>query len=289
MIKSIFLILFVFISVIQGGELSSNYFFENPLIMSKTIDLECEKNFEILRIPDGKTSYRINAQIIAKTFELGGCQIASKKVRFVNFIKKNNTDYPLLKEQVILFFKHHYPTIEIQEIHIFPHGYSDSLPAQATVIFEDDAYKNKKGTFYVFDTHGLRRYFDFSINATLSTLHTSRKVTRKEVVSLQNTVLKSLSFETFRGKPLIILPETPSRFRASLQEGAPILDRHIEQLPMVLRGSRVSATIQNGSVIVEFIAHATQEGRLYDIITIQKADGKRARAKIMGENRVELQ
>ena len=58
---------------------------------------------------------------------------------------------------------------------------------------------------------------------------------------------------------------------------------------MVLRGSKVNVIIQNGSVIVEFIATATQEGKLYDIITIEKADGKRSRAKIIGENKVELQ
>jgi flagella basal body P-ring formation protein FlgA len=275
--------------VIRAGELSANYFFDNSVIMSKTIDQKCEKNFEILRIPDGKTSYRINAQIIAKTFELGGCPIESKKVRFVNFTKQANSDYRLLKEQITLFFKHHYPTIEIQEIHIISRANSDSLPEQTKIILDDNTFKNKKGTFYVVDSHGIRRYFDFSIDATLKVLHTNRKVARKESVSIQNTMIQSLPFEGLRGKPLGILPETPYRFRSSLKENTLILDRHIEPLPMVLRGSQVSVTVENGSLVVEFIARATQEGGLYDIITVEKGDGKRMRAKITGENRVELQ
>jgi len=257
--------------------------------MSKTIDSKCEKNFEVLRIPDAKTSYRVNAQIIAKTFELGGCPIEIKKVRFINFTKQAGTDYHVLKEQITLFFKHHYPTIEIQEIHIIPRADSNSLPEQSKVVFEDGSFKNKKGTFYVVDRHGIRRYFDFSIDATLNLLHTNKKVARREAISIQNTLLQSLPFEGFKGKPLGTLPETPYRFRSSLKENTLILDRHIEPLPMVLRGSRVSAIVQNGSVIVEFIARATQEGGLYDIITVEKADGKRMRAKIIGENRVELQ
>ena len=281
--------LILWLSILNGSELQSNYYFDTPLIMSKNIDPTCEKNFEILRISDGKMSYRVNAQIVLKTFELGGCPIETKKVRFVNFTKQVTHGLGALEQQLKEFFKLHYPTIEIQVVHIFPRSSNDVLPKEIHAIFDDDAYKAKKGTLYVLDEHDIRHYFDFSIDATLSTLHTSQKVIRKELISTQNTVLKSLPFETFRGKPLDTLPDTPYRFRASLQENIPILDRHIELLPMVLRGSKVSVIIQNGAVIVEFIATATQEGKLYDIITIEKADGKRSRAKIIGENKVELQ
>lgn len=269
--------------------MQSNYFFDNPLILSKTLDPSCAKNFEVLRIPDGKTSYRLNAMIIAKTFELGGCPIEIKKVRFVNFTKQATQGFTPLKEQLKGFFKHHYPTIVIQEVHIFPRGSNDFLPLDIHAVFDEDAYKAKKGTLYLLDEHGVRRYFDFSIDATFSVLHTNQRVNRKEEISTQNTVLKSLPFETFRGKPISELPQISYRFRASLQEGIPILDRHIEPLPLVLKGSKVSVIIQNGSVIVEFIATAMQEGRLYDIITVEKADGKRSRAKITAENTVELQ
>jgi flagella basal body P-ring formation protein FlgA len=65
--------------------------------------------------------------------------------------------------------------------------------------------------------------------------------------------------------------------------------RNIETIPLVLKNTPVTVELQNGAVIIEFEATATQEGLLYDIITIQKNDGKRAKAKVIGENRVELQ
>jgi len=284
-----FLLLILCIFPLNGGELRSNYYFESPLILSKTIDPTCTKNFEVLRIPDGKTSYRLNAQIIAKTLELGGCPIETNKVRFVNFTKEVTTGATVLEHQLKDFFQHTYPTIKIQEVHISPRGSNDLLPKNMHPIFDTNSYKTNKGTFYVFDERGVRYYFDFTINATLSALYTTQKVSRKEVLSLANTVLKPLPFATFRGKPLDSLPDTSFRFRASLQENVPILDRHIEPLPLVLRDSKVNVIIQNGAVIVEFIATAMQEGKLYDIITVEKADGKRSRAKIIGENKVELQ
>ncbi|MCX6075187.1 MAG: flagella basal body P-ring formation protein FlgA [Campylobacterales bacterium] len=289
MIKSLFLSLILWLSILNGSELHSNYYFDTPLILSKNIDPTCEKNFEVLRIPDGKMSYRVNAQILLKTFELGGCPIETNKVRFVNFTKEVAHGLTLLEQQLKEFFKHTYPTIEIQEVHIFPRGSNDVLPKEIHPIFDNNSYKANRGTFYLLDDNGVRRYFDFTIDATLSALYTTQKVTHKETLSTQNTLLKPLPFTTFRAKPLDSLPDTPYRFRASLQENVPILDRQIEPLPMVLRGSKVSVIIQNGAVIVEFIATATQEGKLYDIITVEKGDGKRSRAKIIGENKVELQ
>ncbi len=287
--KSLFLALLLWFSNLSGKELQSNYYFESPLILSKTIDPTCEKNFEVLRIPDGKTSYRINAQIIAKTLELGGCPIQINNIRFVNFTKEVTHGLSVLEQQLKDFFKNAYPTIEIQEVHISPRGVNNRLPKNIHSVFDTNSYQTNKGTFYVIDEKGVRHYFDFTIDATLNALYTTQKVTRKEVLSTQNTGIKPLPFTTFRGKPLDLLPDTPYRFRASLQANVPILDRHIESLPIVLRDSKVSVIIQNGAVIVEFIATAMQEGKLYDIITVEKADGKRVRAKIIGENKVELQ
>jgi flagella basal body P-ring formation protein FlgA len=182
-----------------------------------------------------------------------------------------------------------YPTMTITSIYITPHGYTESLPANAHVVFDKEGYKQNRGTFYIPDSNGIRHYFDYSLDATLEVLHVTQKTSRKAILSTTNSTLESIPFVSFRGKPLTKLPETPYRFRSSLKEGTVITDQHIEPNPIVLRGAKISAQIKSGTVIVEFIATATQEGALYDIITIEKADGKRVRAKIIGENTVELQ
>lgn len=288
MVKFIFIISF-FLSQLYANTLQQSYTFTNPTITSLDLNVSCPKPFEILLIPDGKTSYRINSQVLLKTFELNGCTLDSGKVRFVTFLKRSDTDYTLLENQLSTFYTEQYPTIIIQSIQVFPHGYLQSLPNNAHAVFDKDMATKNKGTFYVADNSGIRRYFDFTIDASLSVLHTTQKVSRKEVVSLNNSAIKTIPFSAFRSKPLIALPETMSRFKTSLKDDTPIIERQIESIPLVLRGSKVSVQVKNDTVIVEFIATAMQEGALYDIITIEKADNKRVRAKIIGENAVELQ
>jgi flagella basal body P-ring formation protein FlgA len=182
-----------------------------------------------------------------------------------------------------------YPEIQIQEIIITPRGYLATLGKNVHGEFDKRFYQNATGTFYVLDKEGLRHYLDYTVNATLGVLHTNQKVSRKENLSGFNTILKTIPFQSFKDKPLTALPEHPSRFRTSLKPMQLLTLRNIETIPLVLKNTPVTVELQNGAVIIEFEATATQEGLLYDIITIQKNDGKRAKAKVIGENRVELQ
>lgn len=280
---------FLLFTAASCDTLQQTYTFKDPKILSTDLVRSCPKRFEILQIPDGKNTYRINAQIIAKTYELNGCTIDVGKVRYVNFTKQTALNLSLLKQQLTDVFMASYPAMTIQKIDVFPRGFIETFPENAKAVFDKDVCDNNNGIFYVLDEGGMRRYFDFTLEATLNVLHTNQKINRKEILSSANTSIKSIPFTQFKGKPLSTLPDQKNRFRRSLRENTPIVDRHLETLPIVLKGSKVSVQVENGSVIVEFIATATQEGALYDIITIEKSDKKRAKAKVIGENRVELQ
>jgi flagella basal body P-ring formation protein FlgA len=284
------LILFaLFFAIAQCDTLKQTYTFKEPKIYSSDLINECPKRFEILQIPDGKSTYRINAQIIAKTYELNGCSVDVGKVRYVNFTKETALDVTPLKQQLTDVFIFAYPTMNIQTINVFPRGFIESIPQDAQAVFDRDITDKNDGTFYVLDKSGVRRYFDFTLEASLAVLHSSQNINRNDVLTSTNTSLKVIQFTQFRGKPISSLPKERQRFRRTLRENTPIVDRHLEPLPIVLKGSKVSVQVQNDAVIVEFIATATQEGTLYDIITIEKSDKKRAKAKVIGENRVELQ
>jgi flagella basal body P-ring formation protein FlgA len=289
MYSRLFLLFVFFSNLIHANTLQQSYFFTSPTITSSDLNTQCPKNFEIVLIPDGKTSYRMNAQIILKTFELNGCQIDGGKTRYVNFTKRSNTDYAQLQEQISTYFLTNYPTMTIHSIQIIAHGYIDSLPNTPHVVLDKDSYAKNKGTFYVVDGNGIRHYFEYLVDASLTVLHSTQKTSRKEPLSSTNTALKSIAFTSFRGKPLASIPEKSYRFCSTLQANTPITDHQIEASPIILRNAKVSVQVRNDSVIVEFIATAMQEGALYDIITIEKADKKRVRAKIIGDNTVELQ
>lgn len=285
---NIFIILILFFLNLGAYNLQEDYLFERQIIYSNDLFPEMPQKFELLRIPDGTTHYRINAQVISKSFELHGIAIDSAKVRFVNFTQLSPIDLTSLEKQLSSALLERYPTMVIDHILITPHGYMKSLPKSSKATFEPKFFQNAKGTFYIFDEQGLRRYFDYSITATINVLKTTRKVDRKEVLSDLNVESKMIPFSMFNDSPVTLLPSKISRFRASFKEGTLLTERNIEAVPLVLRGQKVTVVIQSGTVSVEFDATATQEGGLYDMITIQKNDGKRVKAKVIGENRVEL-
>lgn len=288
MMIKLFVTIILLVHNVGANTLQRSYTFSNPIITSNDFNATCPKSFEVLRIPDGKTSYRLNAQIILRTFELNNCPLEGKEVKYINFTKKSNVNYDILYEQVNAFFISHYPKLKIQSIQVHPHGYFNTLPANPVALFDKDGYLKNKGVFYIINDEGLRRYFDYSLEATLNCLHTSQKVSRKDPLSLNNYTFKEVPFVSFRSKPLLTIL-ADYRFRSSLANDTIITDRQIEPKPIVLRNSKVSVQVRSDAVVVEFMATATQEGSLYDIITVEKADKSRVRAKIIGENSVELQ
>jgi flagellar basal body P-ring formation protein FlgA len=286
---NIFFILFFFFVNLHAYQLAETYEYDNNVIHSNDLFPELPQKFEILRIPPDKNHYRFDAQIITKTFELNGITLENTKTRYVNFIKRSKVDFTPLRYQLWEMFTEQYPTIDIATITISSRGHLSTLRKDVKAIFDDRFYQNSKGTFYFFDEHGIRHYLNYSLRATIGVLHTTQKVSRKERLSGFNTLLKPIPFTSFKDKPLTALPEQPSRFRSNLKPSQPIMYRNIETIPLVLKDEKVLVEVKNEGVVVEFVARATQEGLLYDIITILKSDGKRAKAKVIGDKRVELQ
>jgi flagella basal body P-ring formation protein FlgA len=285
--NNLFLLLF-FVFNLHAYELAKSYEFEKNIIYSNDLFPDISKKFEILKIPSESDHYRLDAQVIAKTFELNGITIDVTKTRYVNFTKRSPVDFTPLKEQLEAMFKERYPTINIDQTTISSRGYLAALPKNVRGTFDDRFYQNGTGTFYYFDEQGIRHYLDYTIRATIGVLHVTQKVSRKERLSGFNTLLKPVPFISFKDIPLTSIPDQPSRFRSNLKSGQLLTLRNIETLPLVLKNEKIIVEVKEDGIIVEFGARATQEGSLYDIITILKNDGKRAKAKVIGENRVEL-
>ncbi len=74
-----------------------------------------------------------------------------------------------------------------------------------------------------------------------------------------------------------------------MKAGDVIEARFVEPMPMVLREGSVTVTLTEGNVLIQFHAIALQDGAFHDIISIQKPDGTRLKAKVVGENKVEIE
>jgi flagellar basal body P-ring formation protein FlgA len=283
-----FILFIVFFLNLGAYELHEDYLFESQIIYSNDLFPDLTQKFEILRIPDDQTRYRINAQIISKSFELHGIAIDTAKVRYVNFTRKSPIDFTPLQQQLSNALMKRYPTMTIEHITIAPRGYLKSIPKGVQAVYDPKFFQSAKGTFYIPDEQGVRCYLDYLVTGNITVLHTTQKVSRKDPLNGSNTQRLEIPFSIFKDIPITELPAAPYRFRSTLKENTLLTERTVEPIPLVLQGQKVTVVVQTGTVSIEFGATATQEGALYDMITVQKSDGKRVKAKVIGENRVEL-
>lgn len=272
-----------------GGELEHEYTFTDTTIRSKDLIAHPGNPFEILKIPTDKSTYRVDARLIAKSFELHGIAIDISKTPYITFQKKSPVDFTPLGTQLADLLRARYPSITIERITVSPRGYLPSLPADTKAVFDTRTHLSPTGTFYILDGQGLRHYLDYSVDATLRVFHTARAVSRKETADGSTLTPQAVPFVAFKDTPITRFPDRTHRFRSALKEGVLLTERNIEEMPLVLKDDRVVVAVQSDGLTVEYFGVAVQEGALYDIITIQKRDGKRAKAKVIGEKRVELQ
>jgi len=72
--NKLFLLLFLLLNL-HAYELAKSYEYEKNIIYSNDLFPALSQKFEILKIPSDQDHYRLDAQVIAKTFELNGIPI----------------------------------------------------------------------------------------------------------------------------------------------------------------------------------------------------------------------
>lgn len=283
------LLLALLFSVAHAYKLHSTYKFTDHAITSKSLFPEIEKDFPLLTIPANKTRYRVTAATLINSFNRHGIQIDTASMRSVIFIKKSPIDLTALEEKVHNFYVGHYPSITIHKITITPRIYTDALPERYEAEFGNKSARHSKGTFYI-RTEGKRKlFFDYTIDATVGIVHAKYDLKRKAELTSFNTVTLNVKLGAIRGKPLTQMQPHQYRLKQNIKANAALSRRDVESSPMVKRGKQLLVSIKSGAVLIEFAAVALEDGALYDIIAIRKADGQRIKAKVTGVNQVEIQ
>ncbi len=100
---------------------------------------------------------------------------------------------------------------------------------------------------------------------------------RIETTALNNDVVTT--FDTLIGK----------RLNRMVTEGTILRKSMLEEMPVIERGDAVTLTVTSGSVTVSTQAVARQDGRVGDIIAVQRnGTHTRFRARVIDDNTVEL-
>jgi flagella basal body P-ring formation protein FlgA len=181
-----------------------------------------------------------------------------------------------------------YPNIQINKISILPRGYIESLDNDYVVVIKAKNNLNKSGIIYVKTNDNKKIFFDYDIDAKVSIYFARSKIDKGVELSPLNTVKKTVPLDKFRDMPIQRDDLSELQSKHAIKQDTIIGEKNVETIVLVKRGSNVNVKLNDESMAISFTAESLQNGKLGDIITVKKSDGKRLKATVIGKSRVEM-
>lgn len=288
--KLLFFLLFTFTSLFAGITLKSTYFYSSPTITLQDLDKNALTNPVVLEINKEKSHYRINAKVFQKSLKKQNIDSAlPPKHRYISFIKKSPINTEALKNKIKTFYQSRYKTMIIKDVRIWPHTYLEQLPLDYDFNINPKNIKKSSGNFQLKRPHQHSLLFEYQLTAYVNVPVATRIIKRDESLSKINTKLSPKLFATMKSLPLESSQLPYYCAKHTIKVGDVISQRDVTLTPLIKRHDDVNVQMKRGSLLIEFSAKSLSNGALNDMITLEKADGKRVSAKVVGPLRAEMQ
>ena len=287
MLKILIFFLFV-ISELFSITLNSTYYVNSNNIKLLDVVPDAKYDVTIYKIDSNRYTKKIKSKQLVKSLQKHGIKSIETSSRYVKFIKKSPIDTSKIEKRLIQTYKNKYPDINIISIIVVPRGYIKSLPENYEVLIPRKAHLSKDGTLSIKTPEHKKIFFDYTVNAKLSVYLSKKTIKKGEKISLLNTTQKNILFDKFRAIPVTTKQLGSIQIKHNTKQNSIITMKGVETLNLIRKGSFISVNLQNKNINISFSAKALQNGKLNDIITVQKSSGQRLQAKIVGKNRVEI-
>lgn len=289
MLFKTFLFIAVFLELLFGNTLEKDYYVSSNDINLSQIVLHVSSDRVLFSFEQGKYTKRVKSKDLIKELKSYGYDGYTAKDNYIKFTKKSPIDTSKIKKYIIDFYKKIYPTIDIKEIFVMPRTYIESLPNEYIVNIQENDSLFNHGTLYIKIKEQKKIFFDYTISASLDVYIAKNDIKRDTELSALNCTKKSIILDKFRATPLQDLNNNTLQSKAGIKMNSIITFRDIRQLSIVKRGSYVTTMLDEDGIVLSFSAKAETDGRLGDIIAVQKSDGKKLKVRITGKNMAEVQ
>lgn len=282
----------IFFFVLQGYAenqfLKTTYYVESSDINITTLVSHAKNDALLFTIPSDRESLKVKSKELLERLKEHGYGDYTSHANYIKFIKKSPIDLLPLTLEIQSYYKKMYENIDILDISIMPRGYIEKLPEHYDVYFQSRSYLSNSSTLYLKTADKKKIFFDYTIEAILPVVKSTKPIKRSEAITMMNAKSEFVKLDKFRYAPLqSISAQIQSKHQLRAQRI--ILLSDIETLKVVRRGSIINISHANEAIFITFSARALQDGKLNDIIEVQKSDGTRLRVKVTGKNQAELQ
>ena len=280
---------FILISLkLFAGTLHSTYYVNSNNIKLMDIFPDARYDVTLYKIDYNRYSKKISSKKLINRLKEHGFDTVYPSSRYIKFIKKSPINTSKIESDILNIYKNKYPNIKINSILVTPRGYVKELPKNYQLIMSKRSYLSNSGTFSIKTPQHKKIFFDYIIDAKLDIFTSKQTIKRGEKISLLNTSKKNVLFSRFKAPPISETDLDNIQMKKHIKQGSIITTRDIEILDIVKKGSSVIANLKNKSINISFSAKALRNGKLNDIITVQKSSGQKLKVKVIGINRVEI-
>ncbi|MCD6173236.1 MAG: flagellar basal body P-ring formation protein FlgA [Sulfurimonas sp.] len=287
MLKKVIFLLFVTVKLFSVT-LSDTYYVNSENIKLLSIVPHAEYDVTLYKIDRNRDTKRVKAKDLIKLLKEHGIKSVESSSRYIKFIKKSPIDTSIIKHKIIQIYKEKYPDIQINSVFIMPRSYIKSLPKKYEITVKTKAYLSNKGIFYIKTPEHRKIFFNYTINAKINVYISRGTIKKGTRISALNTSRKNITFKKLKAIPVNIEQINTTQMKRHFKQNSIITMRDIDKLNLVKKGSKVLVSLKNKAISISFSAKALQNGKLNDIITVKKNNGKKIRVIIVEKNRVEI-
>ena len=285
----ILLFLFFCIGLFADSYLNSNYYVQGREIMLSNIVENPKEDVQLFRIEKSRYSKRVKSKDIIKILQSNGIKDYKSKHPYIQFTKKSPINIEKIKNAIEKVYKEKYTHIKIKNISVEPRSYIEILPKKYETVLKSKSHLSKDGTLYIKTDDKKKIFFNYKIDAEVVAYEAKEDIKRNMELTNINCKKKSIILDKFRAMPLQNILKGTIQSMHNIKSGTTLTTRDAQGLYLVKRGSNVNVTLNSSNLAISFSAEALQNGRLADIITVMKSNGKKMKVRVIGKHRVEVQ
>lgn len=231
---------------------------------------------------------RVKSKDIIKILQSHGIKDYKSKHAYIQFTKKSPINSDKIKSAIEKIYREKYTHIKIKTVSVEPRSYIRALPQSYETILKSKSHLSKDGTLYIKTDDKKKIFFNYKIDAEIVIYEARKDIKRNIELSNINSKKKSIILDKFRAMPLQNILKGTVQSTHNIKSGSILTTRDAQGLYLIKRGSNVNVTLSSSNLAISFSAEAQQDGRVGDIVTVKKRNGKKVKVLVTGRHRAEV-
>ena len=284
-----YILLLVFISSqLFSNNIKKIYYIDSDEVKLNTIVKDAPSDINLFKLNTLKHSKKVKTKDLISLLKYYGYDSYKSKHKYIKFIKKSPVDTSRIELALKDYYKQNYQDIEIISLHVEPRSYMVSIPDEYRIKIKKNNYLQNYGVLSIQTSKKKQIFFNYTIKASISVFISKIKIKKDTELSVMNVSKKRILLEKFRARPYQDVDIGAYQAKHHISDNKILTIRDIVELNLVKRKSDIYINMNRDNIDISFSAKALQNGKLNDIIKVQKSNGKILKVTVTGRNKAEI-